>query len=113
MGGRKSYSVKRVTGKGLGKYKKPLKDSINREDSTEIAINTTKIATESKKQQKEFSKFVTLLDYVSDEKKEPTKKVSKSIEKLKSKYGIEKNPLSKEESNYLSYALKRKRRQKK
>ena len=115
MGGRKSYSVKRVTNKGLGKLGTPLFNSIKKNDPQDIAVTTARIATENKKQEQQFLKTASLLKYLTSPelKQKANDAARKELEMLSSKYGTDSKPLSKEENALLSFALKQSRRRRK
>ena len=110
MGGRKSYSANKVTGRGLGKNKKSLENAIDKQSTLDIAINTAKIAVENNKQKKEFKDSVKVLDkYIKDK----NERKSDSFSKLFSEYDTSTKPITSEEKKYLSYAKSRKRGHKK
>ena len=113
MGGRKSYSVKKVTGKGLGKHTKSIQKALETENPLDIALTTTQAAIDNKKFKDDFSKTLKiLLDLSKTEDKEKVKE-TKDYKEYISDYDLDSKPLTKEEKKYLSYALKRSRRRKK
>lgn len=114
MGGRKSYSSKKVTGRGLGRYKNKIKESIEKQQSLDIAINTSKAAVDNTKQKKEFKETIEILEKIKSKPADKQEiKKSDSFIKLLSEFDVEKTPLTKEEKKLLSYAKSRKRRRKK
>ena len=111
MGGRKSYSSNKVTGRGLGKYKKKIGKAIENQETLDIALNTTKAAIDNKKQKQEFSETLDILSRIISFPKEKNDiKKSDSFSKLLSEFDTEKKPLTKDEKKYLSFAKSRKRR---
>ncbi|MFP4400399.1 MAG: hypothetical protein ACLFPQ_00830 [Candidatus Woesearchaeota archaeon] len=109
MGGRKSYSSNKITGRGLGKYKKKIGEAIDGQKTLDIAINTTKAAIDNKKQKQEFSDALNILKKIvsSPQDRDEIKKTD-SFSKLLSKFDPEAKPLTKDEKKYLSFAKSKK-----
>ena len=95
MGGRKSYSSKKVTGRTSTKARQSLHKSIGEENPKKIAVALAQFTLENHRQKKEFVEVAKILQCLANEKilSEAPKEVKDRVTEFQEKYSTKNKPL--------------------